>query len=114
MTRPEDLNYHIDGRQHIAETDDLRVQILSLEPGEEIPWHYHTVVTDTFICLEGPTIVNTRSPDAKYELAVGEAFEVPPHTAHQVMPETGSRCRFVIVQGIGPHDYIPVGPADCH
>ena len=60
MTRPEDLPYDIAGRQLIAETDDLRVQILTLRPGEEIPWHYHAAVSDTFICLEGPMIVATR------------------------------------------------------
>lgn len=112
MTRPEDLPYHINGRQLIAETDDLRVQILTLEPGEEIPWHYHTAVSDTFICLDGPMIVNTRSPDAMHELAIGEAIEVPPHAAHQVTGKSGGHCRFVIVQGVGTHDYIPVRPDD--
>ena len=37
MTQPEDLPCSIDGRQLIAATDDLRVQILTLEPGVEIP-----------------------------------------------------------------------------
>ncbi len=112
MTKSEDLPYHIDGRQLIAETDELRVQILTLAPGEEIPWHYHSAVTDTFICLEGSMIVATRSPDAMNGLGVGGTFSVPPRTAHQVTGKNGRYCRFVIVQGIGRHDYIPAGTDD--
>ena len=51
MTKPEDLPYFIEGRELIAETPDLRVQILTLEPGEEVLWHYHSEIADTFICL---------------------------------------------------------------
>ncbi len=110
MTDPADSRYTISGRRLIAETEELRVQILTLEPGEEIPWHYHTNVTDTFVCLEGPMIVATRVPVASHELGIGDTFEVPPNTPHQV--EGRGRCRFVIVQGIGRYDYFPLGPDD--
>ena len=111
MTKPEDLPYHIEGRQLIAETADLRVQILTLAAGEEIPWHYHTEVTDSFICLEGPMLVETRAPRHDHRLTVGERCEVPANTAHRVSGTGGSACRFVIVQGIGAHDFILVGQA---
>ncbi len=107
MTQPEDPRYQIEDRRLIAETAELRVQILTLGPGEEVPWHHHTAVTDTFVCLEGPIIVSTRQPDAARKLVIGETYEVPPRTAHHVAGEEGGRCRFVIVQGVGPYDYIP-------
>lgn len=108
MTKPEDLPYRIQGRKLIAETPDLRVQILTLGEGEEIPWHYHSEVSDSFVCLEGPMLVETRAPRHDYLLAPGEDCEVPAHTAHRVSGADGGACRFVIVQGIGAHDFIPV------
>ena len=59
----------IAGRELIAKTPDLRVQILTLSEGQEIPWHHHTAVTDTVICLQGPMLVETRNADGDHELA---------------------------------------------
>ena len=108
MTDHEDERYAIEDRQLIAETADLRVQILTLADGEEVPWHYHTAVTDTFTCLEGPMVVRTKSADGNHELQVGDSATVAPNTAHQVAGKNGGRCRFVIVQGVGAYDYIPI------
>ena len=108
MTELEDERYAIEGRQLIAETPDLRVQILTLAAGQEVPWHYHTAVTDSFICLEGPMVVQTRTGDADHELRPGETFAVAPKTAHRVAGKDGGRCRFGLVQGVGAYDYIPL------
>ena len=107
MTNLKDERYTIEDRQLIAETPDLRVQILTLANGQEVPWHCHTTVTDTFICLEGPMVVKTKTADADHELQPGDSCSVPPNTAHQVAGKNGGRCRFVIVQGVGKYDYIP-------
>ncbi len=109
MTKPEDLPYAIKERQLIAETAGLRVQILTLEGNEEVPWHHHTEITDTFICLEGPMIVQVKGQDGDHELKPGEIFEVPPYMGHRVASKNGGLCRFVVVQGIGEHDFIQPG-----
>lgn len=109
MTDPKDLPYDITGRETIAETPDLRVQILTLGRGETVPWHYHSEITDTFICLEGTVVVETRAPRGHHELAPGERCAVPPMTAHEVSGKDDRGCRFAIVQGVGTHDFIPVG-----
>ena len=49
MTAPSEATYVIDDRQWIIETPDVRVQILTLGSGQEVPWHSHTAVTDTFL-----------------------------------------------------------------
>ncbi len=59
MTAPENLPYTISGRELVAETAGLRVQVLTLGKGEKVPWHYHSAVSDIFICLEGTTVVET-------------------------------------------------------
>ena len=40
----------------------MRVQILTLAHGQSIPWHYHSEITDYFVCLEGTLIVETKAP----------------------------------------------------
>ena len=53
MTIPNEATYVIEDRVWIVETPDVRVQILTLGSGQEVPWHSHTAVTDTFTCLDG-------------------------------------------------------------
>ena len=65
MTEPKDLPYTIAGRELVMQIPDLRVQILTLGDGEKIPWHYHTTVSDAFVCVEGITVVETRNPPAR-------------------------------------------------
>jgi quercetin dioxygenase-like cupin family protein len=110
MPYDDERPYFIEGRELIAETPDLRVQILTIAEGEEIPWHYHTIISDTFTCLEGPMTVRTKRGEADLELDVGETGTVSPNIAHKVTGRDGGRCRFVIVQGIGAYDYHD-GPA---
>ena len=109
MTVAEQPHYQIAGRELISEADGLRVQILTLGPGEKVPWHCHSAVADIFICLDGTTVVETRAPSARHELAPGGTCVVPAKTAHEVSGKDGAGCRFTIVQGVGTYDFIPVG-----
>ncbi len=109
MTAKKPPFYEITGRELVSEADGLRVQILTLGPGEKVPWHCHSAVTDIFVCLDGTTVVETRAPRARYELAPGGHCSVPPKTAHEVTAKDGAGCRFNIVQGVGEYDFIPVG-----
>jgi len=45
-------DYPIAGRELVAEGADLRVQVLSLAAGQCVPWHYHSEINDSFVCLE--------------------------------------------------------------
>ena len=81
MTAPSEATYVIDDRQWIVETPDVRVQILTLGSGQEVPWHSQSAVTDT--------------------------FTVPPKPPHQVAGKDGGPCRFLVVQGVGKYDFVP-------
>ncbi len=106
MASQLDERYSIEDRWMIEETPELRVQILTLGPGEEVPWHHHTVISDTFICLEGVVVVETKAPEPDFELRLAETCTVPPEISHRVTGRDGRRCRFLIVQGPGRYDYI--------
>ena len=109
MTAADQLPYRISGRYLVSEADGLRVQVLTLGPGEAVPWHYHSSVSDIFVGVEGTTVVETRAPRARHELAPGEHCVVSPRTAHEVTAKDGRGCRFTVIQGVGAYDFVPVG-----
>jgi quercetin dioxygenase-like cupin family protein len=102
-------SYEIAGRELVAEGADLRVQVLTLAAGQAIPWHYHSDITDQMVCLDGPMVVETRAPRHTYVLEKGERCAVPPRTAHYVHGKGDGPCRFLIIQGVGVYDFVPVG-----
>ncbi len=76
-----------------------------LDPGEFIPWHRHTQVSDRFYGLEGTTLVQTR--DERFELRPGDSALVGAGTAHHVSNGVpGQPCRFLLVQGVGKYDFL--------
>lgn len=101
-------NYEIADRELVAEGTDLRVQVLTLAPGQAVPWHYHSEITDHFVCLEGEIAVRTKSPDRSHILQPGERCAVGPNTAHLVYGNNRQTCKFMIIQGTGTYDFIPV------
>ncbi len=102
-------NYAIAGRETVAEGADLRVVVLTLAAGQCVPWHYHSAITDSFVCLEGPMVVETRAPHAVQLLQPGERCAVAPKTAHFVHGKDDGPCKFMLVQGVGVYDFNPVG-----
>jgi quercetin dioxygenase-like cupin family protein len=77
--------------------------------GLAVPWHYHSDITDSFICIEGPMIVATRAPHATHMLVPIKRCEVPPKTAHHVHGKDGGPCKFMILQGVGEYDNVAIG-----
>ena len=107
MTEPKDLPYSIQNRELIARAVGLKVQILTLAAGEEIPWHSHTIIDDNFFCMKGPMIIETRRPQNTHQLRPGQTLKVPSGKPHRVTGRFGGPCQFLLVQGVGEHDWIP-------
>jgi len=103
------MSYPLENRELIAQAPGLRMQILTLGPGQEVPWHWHSEVTDTFWCMEGPIVIETRAPREVVELAPGQMYAVPAKRAHRVTGKDGGRAKFAILQGVGTYDFQPVG-----
>ena len=104
--------YSIKRRETLAEVPGLRVRLLTLLEGQNVPWHYHNHITDTFFCRRGPMQILTRSPDASHSLADGDMLAVKPGTPHYVEASSAAGCNFMIIQGIGEYDYVPVNGQD--
>jgi quercetin dioxygenase-like cupin family protein len=73
--------------------------------GDVIPWHYHGESTDHYFVLQGALTVETRGPEHRRVLAVGERYKILPGTAHRISNEADADCRFLLVQGVGKLDW---------
>src|ERR1700748_3119802 len=69
---------NIAGLEVVMEGQDMRAVVLTLAAGQSVPWHDHSDIADSFICLEGPMVVETRAPRAMHELNPGHCCEVHP------------------------------------
>ena len=79
-------DYPIEKREVVAKAEGLLVRIYTLARGQEVPWHHHSAITDTFVCLEGALRVQTRDPDELHLLQPGQTVAVPPgHSKSQPM-----------------------------
>ena len=108
-TRPWESEFSIERTEIVVETPDLRVVRLTLAPGQCVPWHWHSDITDHFVCLEGRMTVESRAPRARHELGPGDECEVGPKVAHLVTNVGEGQMRFLVIQGIGAYDYHAVG-----
>lgn len=109
MSSPAESAYAVRDCEVVAATPDLRMVVLTLDAGQELPWHWHSIVTDNVICLEGPMVVEMRAPRERFELKPGERCAVPARRAHRVSGKDGGPCKFALLQGIGAYDFNPVG-----
>lgn len=109
MNPAEQPSYEVADYQILAETPDLRMVVLTLAAGQEVPWHWHSNCTDTFFCMEGPMVVETRAPRERFELKPGETCTVPAKRAHRVTGWNGGACKFGVLQGVGVYDFNPLG-----
>lgn len=93
--RPWETEYQITDTTVIAETPDLRVLEITLGPGEEVPWHVHSMVEDIFYCLSGALEIFTRKPEASHPVAPGRSCRIPHGRAerghHALRPRPGPR-----------------------
>ena len=52
-------------RKIVGEVESQRIVVLTLAPGQFVPWHYHSEITGTFFCLDGPMVIETRAVQTK-------------------------------------------------
>ena len=87
-----------------------QVREFTVAPGEAVPWHYHTEVTDWCYCLEGVVAAETRRRAAPetvtaLRLAPGHSCRIEPGTVHRLANGGGAVCRYLLVQAGGQYDF---------
>ena len=92
-----------------AERPGFRISEMRMSPTQRIPWHYHTNIQDTFYVLDGSVRITLRDPDEQVDLQPGESWgPVRPERPHLVTNSGGTRATFLVLQGIGDWDHIPL------
>jgi len=104
--------YEVERRARHAERPGFRISELQIGPTQQVPWHRHTHVTDTFYVLEGEIRVSLRAPEEEVRLGPGETCAVRPGRPHRVTNAGQTSATFLILQGIGEYDYVPLTPRD--
>ena len=100
--------YEVERRARHAERPGFRISELQIGPKQQVPWHYHNNIQDTFYVLEGQLRIFVRDPKEEIRLEPGQSYAVRPGRPHLVTNEGEGSATFLVLQGIGEYDYVPL------
>lgn len=100
--------YEVERRDRHAERDGFRISEIQLGPTQNVPWHTHTHISDTFYVLAGTITIYLRDPKEAITLQPGESYAVAVQRPHLVQNPGAESATFLIMQGIGEYDFVPL------
>jgi quercetin dioxygenase-like cupin family protein len=100
--------YEVERRARHCEREGFRITELTLSATQTVPWHTHSHVSDTFYVLEGQMRLYLQNPKEKVELGRGQIYQVAPGRPHLVTNAGARAMTFLVLQGVGEYDYVPV------
>lgn len=100
--------YEVERRARHAERPGFRISELQLSPTQTVPWHLHTHTSDTFYVLEGQMRLFLQNPKEDVCLGPGQTYVAVAGRPHLVTNAGKTSLTFLILQGIGEYDYVPL------
>ena len=100
--------YEVERRARHAERPGFRISELQISPTQQVPWHFHTNIQDTFYVLAGELRIFLREPKEDVRLRPGETYTVRSGRPRLVTNAGQSSATFLVLQGIGEYDYVPL------
>jgi quercetin dioxygenase-like cupin family protein len=100
--------YEVERRARYAERPGFRISELQISATQKVPWHSHNNIQDTFYVIEGRIKIFLRDPDEQVVLGPGDTYSVKPRRPHLVTNAADSSATFLVLQGIGEYDYVPL------
>jgi quercetin dioxygenase-like cupin family protein len=100
--------YEVERRARYAERPGFRISELQISPTQQVPWHYHNHIQDTFYVIEGQLRLSLRKPAEEVRLGPGETYSVRAGRPHAVANGGESSATFLVLQGVGEYDYVPL------
>jgi quercetin dioxygenase-like cupin family protein len=102
--------YEVERRAYHAERPGFRIAELQLSPTQKVPWHTHSNISDTFYVLEGQMRLFLQDPKEEVNLKPGEVHVARPGRPHLVTNGGTKSLTFLILQGVGEYDFVPLTP----
>jgi quercetin dioxygenase-like cupin family protein len=100
--------YEVERRDQHAARPGFRIQEIQISKTQQVPWHYHNNVRDTFYVLNGSLRLFLREPKEEVRLGPGDSYEVQPRRPHLVVNGGDGSATFLVLQGIGEYDFVPL------
>lgn len=100
--------YETERRVRHLERPGFRINELTISPTQTVPWHYHSNIRDTFYVIEGRLRIFLRDPKEEVRLGPGDSYPVAPGRPHLVTNGGDSSATFLVLQGVGEYDYVPL------
>jgi len=103
--------YAVVRRERYGERPGFKITELCLASDQEVPWHLHHAVRDTFYVISGGIRIELDAPSQLVELVPTETFSVPAGRPHRVTPVGSEPATFLVIgdaQGAGEYDFVPV------
>jgi quercetin dioxygenase-like cupin family protein len=93
--------------QHAARPG-FRITEFEISPSQQVPWHCHTHVRDTFYVIQGQLRLFLRDPKEEVRLGPGETYSVQPGRPHLVTNGGDSSTTFLVLQlhSTGEYDFV--------
>ena len=102
--------YEVERRAQHAARPGFRITELQLSATQKVPWHTHTHVSDTFYVLDGDMRLFLQDPKEEVNLKPGEVHVARPGRPHLVTNGGTKSLTFLILQGVGEYDFVPLTP----
>ena len=100
--------YEVERRAEHAARPGFRISELQISSSQKVPWHLHSNVQDTFYVLQGTLRLFLREPKEEVRLDPGDTYSVRPRRPHLVTNAGDGSATFLVLQGIGEYDYVPL------
>lgn len=100
--------YEVERREFHARRPGFRINELQISPMQQVPWHYHSHIQDTFYVLEGSIRIYLQDPKENVTLGRGDTYSVAPRRPHLVTNAGESSATFLVLQGVGEYDFVPL------
>jgi len=100
--------YEVERRVRYAERPGFRISELQISRTQRVPWHCHSNIQDTFYVIEGYLEISLRGPAEQIRLGPGDTFSVAPRRPHLVANVGEGSATFLVIQGVGEYDYVPL------
>lgn len=100
--------YEVERRAEHAARPGFRITELQISKTQKVPWHYHSDIADTFYVLAGSLRIFLQEPKEDVRLAPGQSYVVPPRRPHLVTNGGATSATFLVLQGLGEYDFVPL------